>query len=215
MPFFLASKRVHCDILLHSGNAAYNRHPRGGTKQNKQLITTRGPLAKQSQAQDILPAFLLFVRVSFVRVSFVVCLRFVSVFIRFKRDAQRSDSVFGKVLRRALRIPVSFDLNIPIASAAAAHTRYTQDHLAFLLSPPPRHVMLPAELARSVPRTHLMTETEWRNMGVQQSPGWVHYMMHAPEPHVLLFRRPLPAKPPAANDANAKATQTTSVAMGV
>lgn len=34
-----------------------------------------------------------------------------------------------------------------------------------------------------------MTETEWRNLGVQQSPGWVHYMMHAPEPHVLLFRR--------------------------
>lgn len=35
-----------------------------------------------------------------------------------------------------------------------------------------------------------MTETEWRNLGVQQSPGWVHYMMHAPEPHVILFRRP-------------------------
>lgn len=35
-----------------------------------------------------------------------------------------------------------------------------------------------------------MTETEWRNLGVQQSPGWVHYMLHAPEPHVLLFRRP-------------------------
>lgn len=34
-----------------------------------------------------------------------------------------------------------------------------------------------------------MTETEWRNLGVQQSPGWVHYMMHTPEPHVLLFRR--------------------------
>jgi hypothetical protein len=25
-----------------------------------------------------------------------------------------------------------------------------------------------------------MTETEWRNLGVQQSPGWVHYMMHTP-----------------------------------
>ena len=34
-----------------------------------------------------------------------------------------------------------------------------------------------------------MTETEWRNLGVQQSPGWVHYMFHTPEPHVLLFRR--------------------------
>lgn len=34
-----------------------------------------------------------------------------------------------------------------------------------------------------------MTETEWRNLGVQQSPGWIHYMMHTPEPHILLFRR--------------------------
>ncbi|XP_025263744.1 cyclin-dependent kinases regulatory subunit isoform X2 [Camponotus floridanus] len=34
-----------------------------------------------------------------------------------------------------------------------------------------------------------LIQTEWRNLGVQQSPGWVHYMMHGPEPHVLLFRR--------------------------
>lgn len=35
-----------------------------------------------------------------------------------------------------------------------------------------------------------MTETEWRNLGIQQSPGWVHYMIHSPEMHVILFRRP-------------------------
>lgn len=29
----------------------------------------------------------------------------------------------------------------------------------------------------------------------QQSPGWVHYMIHPPERHVLLFRRPLPKQP--------------------
>ncbi|XP_020289641.1 cyclin-dependent kinases regulatory subunit-like [Pseudomyrmex gracilis] len=52
-----------------------------------------------------------------------------------------------------------------------------------------RHVILPSDLAKHVPKTHLMTESEWRNLGVQQSPGWVHYMMHGPEPHVLLFRR--------------------------
>ncbi len=34
-----------------------------------------------------------------------------------------------------------------------------------------------------------MTETEWRNLGVQQSVGWVHYMIHVPEPHILMFRR--------------------------
>jgi len=26
-------------------------------------------------------------------------------------------------------------------------------------------------------------------MGVQQSRGWVHYELHRPEPHILLFRR--------------------------
>ncbi|PSN36510.1 putative cyclin-dependent kinases regulatory subunit [Blattella germanica] len=52
-----------------------------------------------------------------------------------------------------------------------------------------RHVILPPDITKNVPKTHLMTETEWRNLGVQQSPGWIHYMMHIPEPHVLLFRR--------------------------
>ncbi|XP_072167260.1 cyclin-dependent kinases regulatory subunit-like [Diadema setosum] len=53
-----------------------------------------------------------------------------------------------------------------------------------------RHVMLPKDIAKLVPN-HLMTETEWRQIGVQQSQGWVHYMCHSPEPHILLFRRPL------------------------
>ncbi|XP_037949025.1 cyclin-dependent kinases regulatory subunit [Teleopsis dalmanni] len=53
-----------------------------------------------------------------------------------------------------------------------------------------RHVILPGELSKSVPKSHLMTETEWRNLGVQQSAGWVHFMIHNPEPHILLFRRP-------------------------
>ena len=44
----------------------------------------------------------------------------------------------------------------------------------------PRHVILPKNLAELVPRTHLMTESEWRNLGVQQSPGWMHYLIHEP-----------------------------------
>ncbi|CAG7785833.1 unnamed protein product [Allacma fusca] len=43
-----------------------------------------------------------------------------------------------------------------------------------------RHVLLPADIAKMVPRTHLLSETEWRNLGVQQSPGWVNYMSHPP-----------------------------------
>jgi len=54
-----------------------------------------------------------------------------------------------------------------------------------------RHVMLPKEIAKLVPKTHLMSETEWRSLGVQQSQGWIHYMIHEPEPHILLFRRPV------------------------
>ena len=29
-----------------------------------------------------------------------------------------------------------------------------------------RHVTLPPDLAKLVPRNHLMTETEWRNLGM-------------------------------------------------
>ncbi len=41
-----------------------------------------------------------------------------------------------------------------------------------------------------MPKDKLLTETQWRQIGVQQSRGWVHYARHRPEPHVLLFRRP-------------------------
>lgn len=54
-----------------------------------------------------------------------------------------------------------------------------------------RHVMLPKDVAKLVPRGKLMSEDEWRSIGVQQSQGWVHYMHHDPEPHILLFRRKL------------------------
>ena len=59
-----------------------------------------------------------------------------------------------------------------------------------------RHVTLPHEIAKMVPKTHLMSEDEWRSLGIQQSQGWIHYMIHEPEPHILLFRRPLKSQPP-------------------
>ena len=43
--------------------------------------------------------------------------------------------------------------------------KYTDDEYEY------RHVMLPKDLAKMVPKTHLMSETEWRNLGVQQSQG--------------------------------------------
>ncbi|KAI3738653.1 hypothetical protein L2E82_28718 [Cichorium intybus] len=54
-----------------------------------------------------------------------------------------------------------------------------------------RHVVLPPEVAKLLPKNRLLAETEWRAIGVQQSRGWVHYAIHRPEPHIMLFRRPL------------------------
>ncbi|PAV84787.1 hypothetical protein WR25_17787 [Diploscapter pachys] len=55
-----------------------------------------------------------------------------------------------------------------------------------------RHVHITKEASKRIPKNRLMSETEWRSFGIQQSIGWVHYMIHRPERHVLLFRRPLP-----------------------
>ncbi|KAI5189724.1 cyclin-dependent kinase regulatory subunit CKS1 [Nematocida sp. AWRm77] len=52
-----------------------------------------------------------------------------------------------------------------------------------------RHVILPQEIMKYVPKNRLMEEQEWRALGVSQSRGWRHYMLHNPEPHILLFKR--------------------------
>jgi cyclin-dependent kinase regulatory subunit CKS1 len=59
-----------------------------------------------------------------------------------------------------------------------------------------RHVTLRKEHAALVPRHRLMEEHEWRALGVTMSVGWQHYLLHRPEPNVLLFKRPLPAAQP-------------------
>lgn len=53
-----------------------------------------------------------------------------------------------------------------------------------------RHVVLPPEIAQHLPKNRLLSENEWRGLGVQQSRGWEHYAIHRPEPHIMLFRRP-------------------------
>ena len=64
-----------------------------------------------------------------------------------------------------------------------------------------RHVMLPKRLMKEMMRLmqsgelRLLAEAEWRGIGVQQSRGWEHYEIHRPEPHILLFRRPLGTNP--------------------
>eukprot|EP00892_Ulva_mutabilis_P003471 jgi/Ulvmu1/1496/UM011_0226.1 len=63
--------------------------------------------------------------------------------------------------------------------------RYYDDYFEY------RHVSLTMEQAQRLPKPmRILAEVEWRTLGVQQSKGWVHYAVHRPEPHVLLFRRP-------------------------
>ncbi|MGK3761179.1 MAG: cyclin-dependent kinase regulatory subunit CKS1 [Bacillariaceae sp.] len=40
------------------------------------------------------------------------------------------------------------------------------------------HVILPKELAKTLPKSRLLSESEWRGIGVQQSRGWGHYAIH-------------------------------------
>jgi cyclin-dependent kinase regulatory subunit CKS1 len=58
-----------------------------------------------------------------------------------------------------------------------------------------RHVLLPKEIYEKIPHKRLLNECEWRVLGLQMSKGWIHYTIHKPEPHVLLFRRPIGTDP--------------------
>lgn len=58
-----------------------------------------------------------------------------------------------------------------------------------------RHVILPKNIFKTMKKGVLLSENEWRSLGVQQSRGWVHYEIHRPEPHILLFRRPMGTDP--------------------
>ncbi|KAI7849380.1 cyclin-dependent kinases regulatory subunit, partial [Circinella umbellata] len=52
-----------------------------------------------------------------------------------------------------------------------------------------RHVKLPKNISRWLPHYGLLKQKEWEYLGVEQEAQWEHYMVHAPEPHILLFRR--------------------------
>ncbi|KAG2327398.1 hypothetical protein Bca4012_036398 [Brassica carinata] len=47
------------------------------------------------------------------------------------------------------------------------------------------------EIAKLLPKNRILSENEWRVIGVQKSRGWVHYAIHRPEPHIRFFRRTL------------------------
>lgn len=72
--------------------------------------------------------------------------------------------------------------------------RYADDEFEY------RHVMLPKSMLKVIPSDYfsqesgtlrILMEEEWRGLGITQSLGWAHYETHAPEPHILLFKRPV------------------------
>lgn len=67
--------------------------------------------------------------------------------------------------------------------------KYTDDFFEY------KHVILPKEIFEKMPRGKLLSEAEWRGLGVTQSRGWMHYTTYKPEPHILLFKRPLGTDP--------------------
>jgi len=58
-----------------------------------------------------------------------------------------------------------------------------------------RHVTLPERYLKKFNTQKLLTEGEWRDLGVQQSKGWEHFLIFKKEPHILNFRRPLGTDP--------------------
>ena len=53
-----------------------------------------------------------------------------------------------------------------------------------------RHTILSNEAyLKYKTKIKLLSENEWRALGVCMSKGWVHYAFHTPEPNILLFRK--------------------------
>ena len=75
---------------------------------------------------------------------------------------------------------------------------YANSHAPPLCAAARSHVILPKHIAKSAPKGRLLTDTEWRGVGVQQSRGWVHYSIHRcpPPAHLLRSTAPLSHAPP-------------------
>ena len=53
-----------------------------------------------------------------------------------------------------------------------------------------KNIALPRDLFERKPKG-LLSEDQWRQLGIKQTQGWEHWACFRPEPHVLMFRRPL------------------------
>ena len=67
--------------------------------------------------------------------------------------------------------------------------KYTDDYFEY------RHVLLPKNIYKVMQKNVLLSEDQWRKLGLKMSKGWKHYHIHTPEPYILLFRRPKGTNP--------------------
>ncbi|KAJ6120248.1 hypothetical protein N7523_004528 [Penicillium sp. IBT 18751x] len=88
---------------------------------------------------------------------------------------------------------------LPLRRGTNSGNRYSDDKYEY------RHVQLPKNMLKKIPTDYfdsskgtlkLLWEEEWRALGITQSLGWEHYEVHEPEPHIMLFKRPLNYQPP-------------------
>ncbi|KAI5970832.1 CWC25 [Candida margitis] len=111
-------------------------------------------------------------------------------------DASKSldsgDQDYDKSKYRSSHRPSSSSGRHRHHSSRDGNGRYSDDTHEY------RHVMLPKNMLKVIPQDYFNPETgtlrilleeEWRGLGITQSLGWVHYETHAPEPHILLFKR--------------------------
>lgn len=96
-------------------------------------------------------------------------------------------------------IPPVHPLPASVRAPAEHLSRYSDDLCEY------RHVQLPKPMLKKIPKDlfnpasgtlKLLHESEWRDIGITQSLGWQHYEIHQPEPHILLFKRPINYQPP-------------------
>lgn len=52
-----------------------------------------------------------------------------------------------------------------------------------------RHVIIPCEKGKALKLNRTLNAKEWKAIGLHMGSDWIHYLIHRPDPHVLLFRR--------------------------
>ena len=85
-------------------------------------------------------------------------------------------------LRKTERISAEYSVNAPTKLQEATYSRIPCI-APITLSTLFRHVVLPKSMVRMLPtgadsKPRIMTDKEWRGIGVQQSRGWEHYAVH-------------------------------------